>query len=167
MAIEYKIYQNKNEKSAAFKKWFARPVLKKGMDMRQLANLIQQNVSAKTSDVYAVLMELPNAIHIAFDSGRSVSIEGLGSFRPSFGSVGVADPNDFSATNIRKKRVVFTPETTQSDVNLTRTVNGQSVTIQTRVRNKRLFEGIQFVENDSYQSPRTKPAASSNSTQNP
>ena len=169
MSIEYKMYQNNNERSSAFKKWFARPALKKGMSTRDLADLIQQNVSAKVSDVYAVLMELPNAIHLAFENGRPVSLEGLGTFRPSFGSYGVSDPNDFTALNLRNKRVIFTPETTQSDVNLTRTVDGQTVTIQTRVRSKKLLQGIQYTEYDSYQSPRTKQTAttSGDTPQNP
>lgn len=167
MAIEYKIYKNTNSKSSTFNKYYARPALKKGMDTRQLAELIQQNVSVKVSDVFAVLMELPNAIHVAFDGGRPVAIEGLGSFRPSFGSSGVEDPNDFTAAHLRNKRVIFVPETTQADVHLTRTVGDQTVTIQTHVRNKKLLEGIEYVENDTYTSPRTskKSPASQGSTE--
>lgn len=166
MAIEYKIYQNTNKLSNAFNKWFARPALKKGMNTRQLAERIQQNVSVKASDVYAVLLELPNALHDAFDAGQPVFLEGLGSFRPSFGSVGADKPDDVTALNIRNKRVIFTPETTQADVNLTRTVGDQVITIQTRVRTKKLLAGIQYVENDTYQSPRTKKATNSTTPTN-
>lgn len=157
MPIEYKIYQNTNQKSDVYQKWFARPALKKAVSTRQLADKIQQNVSVKASDVYAVLMELPNAIREIFSGGSPVILEGLGSFRPSFGCSPSDSPNDVTALKLRKKRIVFTPESTQTDVNLTRTVGDKVVNIQTRVRSKKLLEGIEYVENDSYQSPRVKP----------
>lgn len=156
MAISYKIYQNKNERSAGFKKYYGRIVGGAIIGTEELSKMIEENVSAKESDVYAVLKELKNAIHTSFRQGNSVRIEGLGVFHISASSTGVSNPEDFTVDNFHKLRILFRPETISRRISLTRTVNGQEVNIKTRVYDKKLVEGVTLVEASNYDSPRTK-----------
>ena len=156
MAINYKIYKNTNQKSDAYNKYFGRVVTSQTVGTEKLSELIQENVSAKESDVYAVLKELKNAIRTTFNNGNAVKIEGLGTFRPSARSQGVTDPNDFTASNFYDYRILFRPETTSHQVQLTRTVGDKVVTIKTRVTEKKLLKDLSFQEATNYTSPRTK-----------
>ena len=70
MSINYEVYKNNNSKNSAYGKYFGRVVIKSIVDTDTLADLIQQNVSVKESDVYAVLKELKNAVRQSFDNGN-------------------------------------------------------------------------------------------------
>ena len=156
MAIRFKVYQNNNQKSDAYQKFYARPVLNGIVDTEGLAEKIQQNVSAKESDVYAVLKELKNAVKDSLLQGYAVRIDGLGIFRPSFSSKGTAKASDFTATNIKTARLLFLPESKVSRTQITRTVGEQTVTLDTRIRTIKLLEGISFVEDTPYESLKDK-----------
>ena len=52
MSINYEVYKNNNSKNSAYGKYFGRVVIKSIVDTDTLADLIQQNVSVKESDVY-------------------------------------------------------------------------------------------------------------------
>jgi len=49
------------------------------------------------------------------EAGRSVNIDGLGTFRLSFSSKGVDKPEDFNANMISGLKVIFTPRTELRD----------------------------------------------------
>ena len=74
MAIAYKIYQNKNDKSTAFEKYYGRLVTAQTISTEGLSKMIQENVSVKESDVYAVLKELKNAVRNSFMQGDRKSV---------------------------------------------------------------------------------------------
>lgn len=158
MAIKFKIIQNKNRQSETYGKYYGRIVNNGTISTEQLSSMIQENVSAKESDVYAVLKELKNAVHAAFADGHGVRIDGLGTFRPSFKSDGVEDPKKFTADNIRRGRVLFQPETQSRKVDLTRIIGEESVRIKTRVRDVKLMMGVQYVEDGDYTSPKNADA---------
>lgn len=158
MSIKFEVYKNNNAKSSAFGKYFARTVFTQIVGTDKLADLIQQNVSVKEADVYAVLKELKNAVRQAFDGGNAVRIEGLGIFKPSISTRGADKAADFSANNVKKARIVFVPETVSENVMITRTIGGQQVEIATKVRMKKLLQGIKFAENRNYTSPSAQAA---------
>lgn len=155
MSINYEVYKNNNSKNSAYGKYFGRVVIKSIVDTDTLADLIQQNVSVKESDVYAVLKELKNAVRQSFDNGNAVRIEGLGIFKPTISTSCVEKAADFSATNIRKKKIRFIPETVTEPMSLTRTVDGKVVTVNTRMRIKKLLQGVKFTECRKYAAPET------------
>ena len=54
MSVLYKIYENKNKKSAGYKKFYARAVHQGVVDLETIATQIERNCSLKRSDVTAV-----------------------------------------------------------------------------------------------------------------
>ena len=117
MANKYALQQNKNSKSLAFGKYYARPLYDNTfVELDELADFIQQQASVKRSDCKAVIDELGNAIQHYLGQGRKVKVNGLGIFKPGFSSNGV---NDYALWNqdrdLKKTRLLFTPETEKND----------------------------------------------------
>ena len=81
MPTFYTLYQDNREKSLTRGKWYARAKSLGYWDLDKLADHIQDNVSAKKSDVIAVLKELVVVMAEAFDSGYGVSLDGFGKFK--------------------------------------------------------------------------------------
>ncbi|MBQ2131645.1 MAG: DNA-binding protein, partial [Prevotella sp.] len=73
---------------------------------------IQDNVSAKKSDVIAVLRELVVVMAEAFDAGYGVKLDGFGRFKVGLKTKPADGPDKFSASkNIVGSRINFQPET--------------------------------------------------------
>lgn len=104
--------QNKNMRSSAFGKYFARAVYDKNpISTKDIANFIQVQASIKKSDCLAVLDELGAALKHYLELGQKVKIDGIGIFKVGFSSIGAETEAGVSANNIYGKRVIFTPET--------------------------------------------------------
>ncbi|MBR1546373.1 MAG: DNA-binding protein [Prevotella sp.] len=104
--------QNKNMRSTAFGKYFARAVYDKNpISTKDIANFIQVQASIKKSDCLAVLDELGAALKHYLELGQKVKIDGIGIFKVGFSSIGAETEAGVSANNIYGKRVIFTPET--------------------------------------------------------
>lgn len=105
-------YQNKNDKSTAFEKWFVQAVYpKQFISTAELADFIQTQASVKRSDCKAVLDELGSALQHYLGLGQKVKIDNVGIFKVGISSVGSRTEALCSATNVRKSRVLFQPET--------------------------------------------------------
>ena len=78
--LNYVLRQEKREESKEFGKWYARAVHGSDMTTEELAQQIQRNVSAKKSDVLAVLAEMSEVMADAIQSGRVVVLDGIGRF---------------------------------------------------------------------------------------
>ncbi|MBQ8452378.1 MAG: DNA-binding protein [Prevotella sp.] len=111
MAIKYRLYQDKREGSKSKNLWFARAVTTGTKDLRAIAADIQENVSVKESDVYAVLIELVNVMKKEFAQSHAVKIDRLGHFRVGLRTSPAASAAAFRPnTNIKGTVVNFLPE---------------------------------------------------------
>lgn len=111
MSQFYRLYKNKNTKSSAFGKWFARSVWTGTVDQNDLAKTIQRNCTAKLSDVKAVLAELVEVMQSELQNSHRVKIEGLGTFKIGISTEGVNLPGDFNVQqHLKNAHVIFQPE---------------------------------------------------------
>ena len=81
MSVLYKIYENKNKKSAGYKKFYARAVHQGVVDLAAISAQIERNCSLKRSDVTAVLIELVEVMTAHLQDSKRVRIDGLGTFK--------------------------------------------------------------------------------------
>lgn len=112
MSVLYRLYQNKNEKSTAKGLWYAKAISTGTVTTDDLANIMQSNSTVKASDIKAVLAELVEIMGQKLRDSHRVKIDGLGSFKITLHSGASDTAKSFSANkNIKKARVLFTPET--------------------------------------------------------
>ncbi|MBQ9638493.1 MAG: HU family DNA-binding protein [Bacteroidales bacterium] len=79
---------------------------------KELCEYIADSTTASASDVMAVLLSLPKIMTLNLKNGRSVKLEGIGTFRYKV-SAGMADSEEEAGESlIRDVRVQFTPERT-------------------------------------------------------
>ena len=74
MSVIFKIYRNSVINFKNKGRWHHRAYHLGIVDTKELADAIQQKVSVKRSDVYAMLMELANAVRGGITKKRSVSL---------------------------------------------------------------------------------------------
>lgn len=100
-------------------KWFPRAVIvsKRPADSDELARRIAQMSTASTGDVHLVLSSLPSVMAQIMNEGRTVHIDGLGSFffKLSCAGRGVDTPEEVSRKQIKDIRVQFLPERQRID----------------------------------------------------
>lgn len=100
-------------------KWFPRAVIvsKRPADSDELARRIAQMSTALTGDVHLVLRSLPSVMAQIMNEGRTVHIDGLGSFffKLSCAGRGVDTPEEVSRKQIKDIRVQFLPERQRID----------------------------------------------------
>ena len=111
MSQKYIKTQNKNNKSAAFGKYYAQAVYdNKFIGTSELADFIQTQATVKRSDIKAVLDELGAALKHYFELGQKVKLDGIGIFKVGFSSIGVNAKDECTAATITTRRVLFQPE---------------------------------------------------------
>lgn len=105
-------YKNRNQKMSSFNKWFVQPVYpERFITTDQLADFIQTQASVKRSDCKAVLDELGSALQHYLGLGQKVKISNVGIFKVGVSSAGSATEALCTAANVKKARVLFSPET--------------------------------------------------------
>ena len=148
--------KNKNQRSTAYGKYFARAVYDKNfVGTKALADFIQTQASVKRSDVVAVLDELGSAMKHFFEMGQKVKLEGIGIFKVGFSSIGTEKPEDCGAQNITTRRVLFAPETVRVVTGVNHRADG--TVVQKFAVAKNLVKDIVFEEAKEYAS--TAPTA--------
>lgn len=105
MAYYKKQYNEKNQV------WYPHAVVVgKPIETKKVAQRLAQISTVSLADVLAVLAELPGVMADYMAQGKSVRLEGLGTFRFTLDTEGVADEADFDAQKqIKAVRVQFTP----------------------------------------------------------
>ena len=85
----------------------------------EVADRLSKISTVSRADTYAVLKDLGSVMGDIMASGRSVKLEGLGSFyyTANTSKQGVATPEEVSAKQITGARVRFIPETTRNSNN--------------------------------------------------
>ena len=105
----------KRQQQPLNKKWYPRSVLLgKTVTTAQLSRRIAQESTAARADVEAVLYSLAGIMGEYMAQGRSVRLDGIGTFRFTAVSKGngVDTPEEVSANQINGVKVSFVPETT-------------------------------------------------------
>lgn len=124
MSVIYKVYQDNRTNSKNKGKYYARAYHLGITDTEELADVIQQNVSVKKSDVYAVLIELANVVRDKLLASYKVRIEGLGLFSVGIHTTAAETPQKFTAAdNVKGERINFLPESTRDSATRKRTVS--------------------------------------------
>lgn len=131
--LNYVLYQEKREGAKEVGKWYARAVHSGEIRTKQLALEIEENVSAKESDVYAVIKELVRAMKRHMQNSEVVVLEDFGRFKVGISSKPATTAKTFSPqANIVGTHVLFQPEV--------------HIDTATRARTRALLSGIQFRE---------------------
>ena len=101
--IRYKIYENKNKKSAGYKKFYARAVSEETIDLRQLADyMATHNVPFSKGCIYGVLRDMVACIKEIIIDGKNVKIDGLAIFSAGLRTSGAETLEGFNpAKNIK------------------------------------------------------------------
>ena len=103
MSIFYRKYQNKNQDSRAYGKWFGRAVtLGKTVTLEDLAeHMAQHNTPYSEGVIKGVLTDMVNCIRELVLEGKSVKIPNLCIFSAGIQTKGAANAEDFTAaTNV-------------------------------------------------------------------
>ena len=111
MPVLYKLRQDNRKNSANKGKWYARSLNIYTMKTEDVADLIQNNCTAKYSDVVAVLREFKEVLTNALADSKAVHVDGLGTFKVGLKTSAAATAADFNAAkNIVGMRINFQPE---------------------------------------------------------
>ncbi|MCD8179630.1 MAG: HU family DNA-binding protein [Tannerellaceae bacterium] len=78
-------------------------------DMIKLCKLVSARSAISSAEVKSVVDNLVWAMELKLQSGNIVQLPGFGNFRITIRTRGTEDENDFTASNIRRSRLVFTP----------------------------------------------------------
>ena len=113
MAVIVDVYQDKRKTGNNL--WYGRAWHPGVLDTRALAKRIEQNVSVKESDVYAVLIELANVMTYEIQNGNKCKLDRFGYFGVSLRTTGALTEKDFSIKeHIKNAKCIFTPEYTKT-----------------------------------------------------
>ena len=117
MPVLVKVTQNKNDKSAAFGKWYGRVVSTKTMSYQELCKHMSEHNSVYGEDVcLGVANKLQNCMLEQLLEGKKVQFGELGTFYLSVKSTGADKEGDFNlGVNIQGLYLCFAPSRT--DVN--------------------------------------------------
>lgn len=106
-------------------KYYAQAVVKgKPVGTKQIAERLSTQCTVTRADTYAVLMDLAGVLADYMAQGKSVRLEGLGTFRYTARSQSVDTADEVKSTLIKGVRVRFVPEFTrpQGDKQVTRAI---------------------------------------------
>ena len=100
MSIYYRKYQNKNDKSAAYGKWYGRAVtMGKTVSLEDLAeHMAEHNSPYSEGVIEGVLTDMVNCIRELVLEGKAIKIPNLAIFSVGIKTSGAASAEDFSTT---------------------------------------------------------------------
>lgn len=112
MAQKFRLIERRNlgkDSTAAPKKFYAQAVSNGYVGFDELCVEIAENCTLTSADVKAVMDRMNYILDKNLRAGRIVQFGEIGSFRLAIGSTGAVDEKDFSNTQIKLPRIVFTP----------------------------------------------------------
>lgn len=110
MSILYKVLPKKNPQDLlAPEKYYATAIADGIVDLDLLAELIAEQCTVTEADCYAVLLSLEKNIIRELGQGRIVKVGRLGNFQVGISSEGKDTPEEVTAVNVKKSRVIFRP----------------------------------------------------------
>mgnify|MGYP002436265812 FL=1 len=119
MTFKYKLIQRKDFSKGALedaKLYYAQAVNNGTVSTKELCENIAEESALTSADVNGVFNRLVRQLRTHLQNGRTVVIDGFGSFRLTVGSKGAVNMEDFdAATMMKKPHIVFTPHTELKD----------------------------------------------------
>ena len=110
MPIKFKTQSRKNPQDlTAPEKYYAAAVSNGETDMEALAEMIAYQSTLTDTDCYAVLRSLEYNIINELKQGRIVKLGSLGDFQVSISSEGKVTPEEVTAADVTKSRILFRP----------------------------------------------------------
>ena len=106
-------YQNKNDDSTAYGKWFWKTWQPKTLSLKGLLGMVAFDQSVYSDDIVeGVLQKLTNTMVEQLKAGQPVKWDGLGTFMPSLDckKQGVNEVEQVSVDQINGVRINFIPE---------------------------------------------------------
>ena len=111
MAIQYRLLQNKIKGSKNYSKYYAHTVKQGVISLEDIEEMIEENCTAKASDVRLVLRELFDTVKFYMQNGYTVDLKEMGKLSISVKSVCVDDPKEFRRDrHITGFKCNYTPE---------------------------------------------------------
>ena len=108
MAVKFTVTEKGNpQKPAAPKKWYASAKSIDDISLRALAKEIAQRSTVSPADTHAVLIALTEVLVEHLSDSRIVRLGDFGAFQVSIGSEGAETEEQFNASLIKSKKVVF------------------------------------------------------------
>lgn len=110
MAIKFKTQSRRNPQDlTAPDKFYAAAIGNGETDMEALASMISYQSTLTDTDCFAVLRSLEHNIINELNQGRIVKLGSLGNFQVSLSSDGKATPEEVTAVDVKKSRIIFRP----------------------------------------------------------
>lgn len=108
--LRYKLIEKKNpQKPLEAGKYYAKLLWTGSSDTDTLSERISATCTVTPHDVKAVLSALQEQMIYDLRDGKSVSLERLGTFRPSLNGTGSDTKENYDTAMIERVKVVFTP----------------------------------------------------------
>jgi predicted histone-like DNA-binding protein len=108
--MQYKVIERTNpQKRGKQKKWYANSVKSGNVTAKAIAKEIAGRSSLTRGDIESVLSTFLDELPTHLAMGKSVKLGELGSLRLSISSEGVDSSEEFSVSNIKGMKVIFTP----------------------------------------------------------
>ena len=103
--IKYKKYQNRNEESRAYKKWFGRAVHELMEFDEFVEHMANHHCVYSEGTIRGVLIEMEICLREMLLEGKAVRFDDLGIFRIGLQTRGADASSDFTADNIKGIRM--------------------------------------------------------------
>ncbi len=108
MAIKYRIVERQNALTKQLQ-YYAQVEPVEPLTLQDIAEGIEKTSTVSSADIKAVLDSLQFEVIRALKAGNSVRLGDLGSFRPTLSSRASLSPESFTAANLKRVKVRFTP----------------------------------------------------------
>lgn len=104
--LKYNLVARKNPQTKEML-YYAQLLPVTAVNLSELAAAISTECTVTIHDIKAVLSALEEKVIAYLQSGMSVRLGDLGSFRPTINSRGTASPEEFKSSNICSVKVIF------------------------------------------------------------
>ena len=109
-SVTYSVIQKVNPRNReAEPKYYASAKARGDINIREMAERIQQTCTVTKADVYAVLVALEDVIVDALRNGEIVRLMDIGTFQILLRTKGAVTEEKFTEENINKSRINFRP----------------------------------------------------------
>lgn len=110
MSVRYKTQKITLKDPKYNGKYYGRAVSMGHVTTEQLAEEIGHSTTVTKADILAVLAELSHVIKEHLQNSMSVDLDGIGSFRVGLRSSLANDEKSFTANNIKRFQIIYSPE---------------------------------------------------------